>query len=123
MLHDKTFDFSFSGLKTAARNVVASRTLTDELKKQVSREFEECVADVLTAKTLRAVEEYSARTVVVGGGVSANMYIRERLADALAQADASAEILTPSPELATDNALKRDFADPVTLVAKGNLRL
>ncbi len=134
MLHDGSFDFSFSGLKTAVRNVVQSRTLTAELTKQVSREFEECVADVLVAKTLRAVGEHDARTVVVGGGVSANTYICERLAEALEKADASAELLTPPPELATDNALmialsgyfhalKRDFADVSTLSANGSLKL
>ena len=134
MLHDGTFDFSFSGLKTAVRNVVTKREMTGELKKQVAREFEECVADVLVAKTLRAVEEHDVRTVVVGGGVSANSYIRQCLAEALAKADASAELLTPPPELATDNALmialagyfhalKEDFADPTSLAASGNLRL
>ena len=134
MWHDGSFDFSFSGLKTAVRNVVTKRDMTGELKKQVAREFEECVSDVLMAKTLRAVEEQGARTVVVGGGVSANTYIRERLAEALEKADAPAELMTPPPEPASDNALmialagyfhaaKGEFADPAALVAKGNLRL
>jgi N6-L-threonylcarbamoyladenine synthase len=134
MLHEKNYDFSFSGLKTAVRNLVQGKELTDEFKKQVAREFEECVADVLIQKTLRAVEEYGVSTVVVGGGVSANTYIRERLAAALAEKDASAKLLMPPPSLATDNALmiaiagyfhawSAEFADPATLTANGNLRL
>jgi N6-L-threonylcarbamoyladenine synthase len=134
MLHDKSFDFSFSGLKTAVRNVVTTRPMTHELKLQVAREFEDCVADVLVAKTLRAVEEYGAQTVVVGGGVSANTYIRQRLAEALSKTDALSELLTPPPELATDNALMialagyfhalaGEFPDARGVVAKGNLKL
>src|SRR3989338_4893936 len=134
MLHDGSFDFSFSGLKTAVRNVVTKREMTGELKKQVAREFEECIADVLVAKTLRAVEEHDVRAVVMGGGVSANTYIRERLAEALEKADASAEHLVPPPELATDNALmialagyfhalKEDFVAAENLNARGNLKL
>ncbi|OGG77341.1 hypothetical protein A3F56_03875 [Candidatus Kaiserbacteria bacterium RIFCSPHIGHO2_12_FULL_55_13] len=110
------------------------REMTGELKKQVAREFEECIADVLVAKTLRAVEEHDVRAVVMGGGVSANTYIRERLAEALEKADASAEHLVPPPELATDNALmialagyfhalKEDFVAAENLNARGNLKL
>jgi N6-L-threonylcarbamoyladenine synthase len=121
-------------LKTAVRNVVHTRELTEEFKMQVAREFEECVADVLVAKTLRAVEEFGVSTVVVGGGVSANTYIRQRLAEALAEKDASASLLVPPPSLATDNALmialagyfraqQGLYADPATLAADGNFRL
>jgi N6-L-threonylcarbamoyladenine synthase len=134
MLHEKNYDFSFSGLKTAVRNLVQGRELTDEFKMQVAREFEECVADVLIQKTLRAVEEYGVSTVVVGGGVSANTYIREQLAQALAAKDASATLLVPPGSLATDNALmialagyfhaqKGEYADPAGLAADGNLGL
>src|SRR5690606_36902597 len=80
MMKERTYDFSFSGLKTAVRHYVeAHAPLTDELKKKIAREFEETVADVLVTKTVRAVEEFGAYTVVVGGGVSANVYIRSEL--------------------------------------------
>ena len=134
MLHEKSFDFSFSGLKTAVRNIVQARPMTDELKLQIAREFEECASEVLVTKTLKAAEEFGARAVVVGGGVSANAYIRAQLSEALQKADASAKLLIPPPELATDNALmialagyfgalKGDFADISTLAATGNLVL
>jgi N6-L-threonylcarbamoyladenine synthase len=137
MLHEDNFDFSFSGLKTAARKLIETgqgSTLSDEFKMEVAREFEDAVADVLVGKTMRAIEEYGANTIVVGGGVSANTYIRERLAQALARAGAPAKLLIPPPELATDNALmialagyfravKKEFIEPANLVAKGNLKL
>ena len=134
MLHEDNFDFSFSGLKTAARTIIGSRELTDELKMQVAREFEECVAGVLVGKTMRAVDEFGANTVVIGGGVSANVYIRSHFAQKLADEGNVVKLLTPPPEFATDNALmialagyfharKKEFADSETLTAQGNLKL
>jgi len=134
MLHEDNFDFSFSGLKTAVRRIVEAQQLDDEQKRQLAREFEDAVADVLIEKTMRAVDEYGANTVVVGGGVSANTYIRHRLAEALADIGNPAQLLVPPPELATDNAimialagyfhaLKKDFTDNAALKATGNLKL
>ena len=134
MLRDDTFDFSFSGLKTAVRRLVEEKELTDEDRLGIAREFEDAVADVLVAKTLRAAEVYGVSTVVVGGGVSANTYIRARLAEALEKENHLTKLLIPPPELATDNAimialagyfhaLKKDFADRSTLSATGNLKL
>ncbi|HEY4487886.1 MAG TPA: tRNA (adenosine(37)-N6)-threonylcarbamoyltransferase complex transferase subunit TsaD [Candidatus Paceibacterota bacterium] len=151
MIKDDNFDFSFSGLKTAVRNQVEKhrqgqgkdqglssvllprRVLRPEFVMQVAREFEDTVADVLVAKTLRAVDEYGVNTVVVGGGVSANAHIRARLAGALADSG-GIQLLIPPPEFATDNALmialagyfhaeRKEFADPDTLSALGNMRL
>jgi len=132
MLREDNFDFSFSGLKTAVLRLVEGKELSGEEKMGLAREFEDAVADVLVGKTMRAIEEYGANTVVVGGGVSANTEIRRRLASTLSTANC--QLLIPPPELATDNAimialagyfhaLKKEYADPATLSAKGNLEL
>ncbi len=134
MMHEDNFDFSFSGLKTAVRRVVEQNELTEELKLQIAREFEECVADVLVEKTIAASESFGADTVIVGGGVSANTYIRERLAERMMNASAGTRLLSTSPDLATDNALmialsgyfraiKNEFTEPGNLAANGNLSL
>lgn len=135
MMHDTSFDFSFSGLKTAVRTAVEQRRpLGEEMKKIIAREFENTVSDVLVHKTLRAVDEFGAQTVVVGGGVSANTHIRRELSEALAQAGQPANLLIPPPELATDNAImialagyfkaaRNEFAEADTMVATGNLKL
>lgn len=135
MMHDDTFDFSFSGLKTAVRRMVEELSpLSDEQKLAFAREFEDAVADVLVHKTLKAIEAHGARTIVVGGGVSANTYIKARLAEAIEQGNIGATLLVPPPELATDNALmiavagyfhaiQHEYADPAALRANGNLRL
>ena len=73
MIHDKNFDFSFSGLKTAVLRFVKDRTLSEVEKMSIAREFEDAATDVLVAKTMRAVDEYGVQTVLVGGGVSANV--------------------------------------------------
>lgn len=141
MLNDDSYDFSFSGLKTAVRNLIGGRLpgqgmLTDTEKMEIAREFEDAAADVLVAKTARAAEEYGARTVLVGGGVSANTHIKQRFKTALAEQDV--QLLIPPPEWATDNALMialagyfhaiknpptGGFVDPDMLRADGNLRL
>lgn len=135
MLHSKDYDFSFSGLKTEVRRTVEEHApLSEGMKAQMAWAFEDAVARVLVAKTMRAVEEFGAQTLVVGGGVSANTFIRAELARELARSDTSAKLLIPPPELATDNALmialagyfhaaKNEFTDPRNLAANGNLKL
>ncbi len=134
MLHENNLDFSFSGLKTAVRRQVEDKSVTDDERAALAREFEDAVADVLVGKAMRAIDEYGINTLVVGGGVSANDYIRERLKTALENEGNIAKLLVPPPELATDNALmialagyfhaqKKEFTDPSSLTADGNLAL
>lgn len=135
MLTSDDYDFSFAGLKTAVRRIVEMKqNLSDDERLALAREFEDTVADVLVAKTLAAIEEYGAQSVIVGGGVAANRYIRERLAQAATKIEYSVELRIPPPIHATDNALmiatagyfhalKNHFADPNTVRAQGTLRL
>lgn len=134
MIDSDDYDFSFSGLKTAVRKVVESEELTDERRKAIALEFENACADVLVAKTMRAIEEFGAETILVGGGVSANTHIRESLAQAIKDYGYNTKLLIPPPELATDNALmialagyfraqKGEFAEPDSIRASGNLKL
>lgn len=135
MIDSDNFDFSFSGLKTAVRKVAeANQPLTDEMTKHIALEFENACADVLVAKTMRAIEDLGAETILVGGGVSANTHIRASLANAIMDSGLSTKLLIPSPDLATDNALmialagyfralNEEYCDAETIVAKGNLKL
>jgi N6-L-threonylcarbamoyladenine synthase len=110
-----TFDFSFSGLKTAARREVARELGTDvnamssdaqplpqAAVAELAYGFQESVVDVLTSKTLRAAEEIRAKTIVVGGGVAANSVLRGRIEDGAAARDI--RVVVPRPGLCTDNA-------------------
>jgi len=110
-----TYDFSFSGLKTAARREVAKELGIDasavggdghELPENAVAElafgFQDSVVDVLSSKTLRAAEESGARTIVVGGGVAANSVLRKAIEDGAAQR--GIRTVVPRPGLCTDNA-------------------
>lgn len=104
MLHSGDLSFSFSGLKTAVLTRVNKRKPLDEPeKKMVALEFENAVTDVLVAKVKQAMYETRAKTLIVGGGVSANTHIRsalKRLAD-----EEGFELFVPDKYLSTDNGL------------------
>jgi N6-L-threonylcarbamoyladenine synthase len=108
-----SYDLSFSGLKTAARRIVAqARTdggladtpdvpLPDAEVAELAWGFQEAVVDVLATKTIRAARATGARSIVVGGGVAANAALRARLAG---DADAlGIPLIVPRPALCTDN--------------------
>jgi N6-L-threonylcarbamoyladenine synthase len=111
----ETYDFSFSGLKTAARRAVGEalgrspddRTLdggaletTDIV--ELAWAFQDAVVDVLATKTLRAATAVGARTIVLGGGVAANAVLRDRLAQGTR--DLGIPLVVPRAGLCTDNA-------------------
>ena len=82
---DAAYDFSFSGLKTAVARFVegVERTGGTVPVADVCASFQEAVADVLTAKTVRAATDLGIGTVVVAGGVAANGRLRALAAAAL----------------------------------------
>jgi N6-L-threonylcarbamoyladenine synthase len=133
MIDTKDYDFSFSGLKTAVlRTKQKHGTFTDDERRALCREIEDAIVDVLVKKTLAAAEAQGARTIVVGGGVSANAHLRERLTREASPR--GFETLFPPKDLSTDNAvmiamaaypgaLKREFVDSALLRARGNLSL
>jgi N6-L-threonylcarbamoyladenine synthase len=116
-----SYDFSFSGLKTAARRTVeaaraaaglsvgggavAAADPADRLPEAAIAElawgFQDSVVDVLATKTIRAAEEVGARAIVLGGGVAANAALRARIAGEAAAR--SLQLVVPRPGLCTDN--------------------
>jgi N6-L-threonylcarbamoyladenine synthase len=79
MLHSNDLNFSFSGLKTSVINKIQKYNLQDEEKNLFCMEFENAVTDVLVKKTRQACYLYNAKSLIIGGGVSANTHIRESL--------------------------------------------
>jgi N6-L-threonylcarbamoyladenine synthase len=100
---DAAFDFSFSGLKTAvARWVEGAARRGEEIPvDDVAASFQEAVADVLTAKAIRAAKEQGIDTMVISGGVAANSRLKELAAERCAAA--GIELRVPRPRLCTDN--------------------
>lgn len=79
MLDQKNFDFSFSGLKTAVLYYLKGKKAIPQLRADVAASFQQAVIDILTAKTMRAVWQYGAKSVILAGGVAANRPLREAL--------------------------------------------
>ncbi len=160
MINSKNLDFSFSGLKTAVLYAVQKKMtgsnlptnfsisentgskkdeLSDIEKMTLAEEFENAVTEVILSKTKDALENHNCKTLIVGGGVIANTYIRNALSNLITQKFPHTKLLIPSIDLTTDNSVMIGIAgylrfaaqDPkillpeqvVTLTAKGNLSL
>ena len=130
MLDSGDFSFSFSGLKTAvlytlrdhqklASNGVLpaqapsatttsaagqSSAVSPEFVRELCYEFQEAVVDVLTQKTRRAIEMYAPKTVVIAGGVSANVRLRESLRDLVGAHFPETTYTMPEFKYSLDNA-------------------
>ncbi|MCX6736331.1 MAG: tRNA (adenosine(37)-N6)-threonylcarbamoyltransferase complex transferase subunit TsaD [Candidatus Parcubacteria bacterium] len=106
MLHSDDFDFSFSGIKTAVLYMVKKiEEMTEDIREEICYEFEEAVAETLISKTLRAAEKYNPKTILMGGGVSANSYLQEIFKKTFQENFPDAEISIPEKDCSTDNAL------------------
>src|SRR5258708_5392646 len=80
MIHDKSFDWSFSGLKTAvARQIEKSTKVSEKERQMFSAEVQEAIVDSLIEKSIRAIEKYKPKSFLLAGGVAANLRLREKL--------------------------------------------
>jgi N6-L-threonylcarbamoyladenine synthase len=105
MIHTDNFDFSYAGLKTAVLYKLRELGDTDSTTKRlVARSFEEAAIDVLIAKTQKALETLEAKTLILGGGVAANEYLRNRIRD-MAAGFSGLTLLIADRALSTDNAV------------------
>ena len=109
MLDSKDYDFSFSGLKTAILYAIKDRG-SQELKDEkfiesVAVEMEQAIVDVLIKKTIKAAKDYKVKTIILGGGVSANQQLRKQLAENIQKHIPNTKYLIPDTALSTDNAL------------------
>ncbi|MDQ5952186.1 MAG: tRNA N6-adenosine threonylcarbamoyltransferase [Patescibacteria group bacterium] len=133
MLDRDTFEFSFAGVKTAVLYTLRKhedRLADPQFKADIAASFQEAVVDVLTHKTLKAIHKVKPATVILAGGVAANLALRSRL-QAVCQA-VGVRLFVPELVHAMDNAamiavagyfraLKGDFVDPISLQADPNM--
>ena len=155
MLESGDFDFSFSGLKTAVSVYLKQRSLLqrhcederseDEAiflnredcfarpecraRNDICASFQEAVVETLVTKTKQAAQKHHPASIILSGGVAANMRLREAL-----QAAFAIPVHIPQMKFTTDNAAmiavagffkaeRKEFADPLALVADPNLQL
>lgn len=105
-LSQDSLDFSFSGIKTAvfyeAQRLRKAKALTSAAKKGVCAGFQEALVDVLVEKSLRALRRHGLKTLIVGGGVSANSRLRLKMTSAAQKENVRA--VFPPMSLCRDNA-------------------
>ncbi|MSU45295.1 MAG: tRNA (adenosine(37)-N6)-threonylcarbamoyltransferase complex transferase subunit TsaD [Candidatus Zambryskibacteria bacterium] len=143
MIHSHDLNFSFSGLKTSVLYYLRDNfsvldekvQITKDNCADIAREFEDSVIDVLKAKTIEALEETNAKTLIIAGGVIANKKIREAFLD-LEKTLNGLKLRIPNSSMATDNAIMIGMAGYMRLclnpkivektdriTAEGNLKL
>jgi len=105
MVNSGDLDFSFSGLKTAVRYAVQDQDLNDDQQAAIARDFEDAVTETLLKKTSTAVSATGAKTLIVGGGVSANQFIKRAFETHFLAEFPDCTVYFPSPSLATDNSI------------------
>ena len=98
MIDRPGLDFSFSGLKTFARNTYINYP---QEKASIAKAFEVAAIDTLMIKCRRAIEQTGFSTLVVAGGVSANLALRQTLDDMAKKINI--DVHYPAPEFCTDN--------------------
>lgn len=108
MLDRPGLDFSFSGLKTAVVVATRDRVLNDQLRADAAFEFQQAVVETLVTKCARALEQTGFTTLVVAGGVGANLCLRRELT-ALGRR-LGVQVLYPRPAFCTDNAAMIAYA-------------
>ncbi|MBQ4633937.1 MAG: tRNA (adenosine(37)-N6)-threonylcarbamoyltransferase complex transferase subunit TsaD [Bacilli bacterium] len=104
-LDDESYNFSFSGLKSAVINLNHNEQMRGNkvIKENLACAFQNRVVEILTKKTMRALREKNVKNLIVAGGVAANKGLREKLTELCQQENVNLTI--PSIKYCTDNAV------------------
>ena len=103
-LDDDSYNFSFSGIKSAVINLVHNEIQRgNEIRKEdIACSFQNRVVEILSKKTMRALKEYKVKNLIIAGGVSANSGIRNKFTELCQKNDIKLTI--PNIKYCTDNA-------------------
>jgi N6-L-threonylcarbamoyladenine synthase len=108
MITGDNFEWSFSGLKTAVlREVKKSKKQVRFDKNFVSSlsfEIQEAICDVLTSKTIRAIQTFKPKSLLLAGGVAANTRLRQKFQSEIQKNNLKIEFFVPLANFCTDNA-------------------
>jgi N6-L-threonylcarbamoyladenine synthase len=119
MMHDKSFDFSFSGLKTSVLYYL--RDNPKAKKADVAASFQKAAIDTLVYKTIRAAKEFGAKSVMLSGGVAANKLLRKTLKTAAKKI--GAKFFVPDFKYNLDNAVMIAVAGYIVHLRKKRYKL
>lgn len=103
-LDDNTYNFSFSGIKSAVINLVHNEEQRGNtiIKENLACSFQNRVVEILTKKTIKALKEYNVKNLIIAGGVSANSGIREKFTSICEKE--GIKLTIPNIKYCTDNA-------------------
>lgn len=103
-LDDNSYNFSFSGLKSAVINLVHNEKQrgNEIIPANIAASFQNKVVEILTKKTMKALQNYDVNNLIVAGGVAANRGLRERLTELCDQNNVN--LIIPDLNYCTDNA-------------------
>ena len=103
-LDDDSYNFSFSGIKSAVINLAHNEEQRGRLinKADLACSFQNRVVDILSKKTMKALKEYNVKNLIVAGGVSANKGLREKLTELCDENNIN--LIIPEIKYCTDNA-------------------
>lgn len=102
--NDNSYDFSFSGLKSAVINLVHNEEQrgNEIRKKDLATSFQNTVVEIITKKTMKALKDYKVNNLIVAGGVAANNGLREKLTTLCKENNINLSF--PDMKYCTDNA-------------------
>lgn len=120
MMYEKNYDFSFSGLKTAVLYYL--RDNPKVARANVCSSFQEAVIDVLTHKTMKAVEEFGAKSVLLCGGVAANKALQKEFKFKILNLK-NLKFFVPKLKYNTDNAVMIAAAAYINHLKKKNYKI
>jgi N6-L-threonylcarbamoyladenine synthase len=105
LIDSDDYDFSFSGLKTAVlRETQKDEPLNDERVSNICYSLQEAVFDILIKKTFKAAKQFNVKSVLLGGGVTANKTLRKRFESEIINQKSLIKFFVPDKKLCTDNA-------------------
>lgn len=117
MTDRKGLEMSFSGLKTFAANTIqAHQPLDEQTRSDIACAFEEAITETLVIKSKRALDQVNSNRLVVAGGVSANLTLRDKLNNLMQKR--KGEVFYPRFEFCTDNGAMIAYAGMVHLKQK-----
>ena len=135
MLHSNDYDFSFAGLKTAVLYLIEKlkkeKINWKNLRPAIAYEIQNSINEVLIFKTLKATKNFRAKSIILGGGVSANQSLKDLLTSEVKIKLPNIKLIIPKTEYTGDNSamiaftalFKKERDNWQTLEADPNLRL
>ncbi|WP_367670759.1 tRNA (adenosine(37)-N6)-threonylcarbamoyltransferase complex transferase subunit TsaD [Sodalis-like secondary symbiont of Drepanosiphum platanoidis] len=102
MINKPGLNFSFSGLKTFASNIIKKNIINKQIKSDIAMAFEDALIDTLLIKCNRALDFTGLKNLVIAGGVSANSILRKRFSKNMKKR--KVKLFYPKKEFCTDNA-------------------